>query len=226
MTEVFSSRFKLKPPVNYVSDYERVMIAIQTDYLNGLSGKRWDQGQAWAFMTDVSEELHAAGFNIGEAKQNVYCLRIYSVEKDNKLNLYLHPQMITGDGKMDDITKIIEILKECPTVRDVYLHSHEPVYDMSDQAYHEFLLEHSDEIIKCMQDAVLCDKCMRKGAIGVDFAMECRIQRIGDRPGEFRRSDVDVQTVRDIYMTAEKDGLLDKEYILEQRSEEEEEFER
>ena len=181
-----------------------------------------------AFRDDVSPALKSAGFKIITAKQNTYsyCLHICSVEMDNKLDLYLHPQMISGDGKMDDITKIIEILKECPTVCDVRLQSHEPVYDMSDQEYHEFLLEHSDEIIKCIQDAVLCDKCVRKGTIGIDFAMGCRIQRIGDRSGEFKRSDVDVQTVRDIYTNAEKDGLLDKEYILEQRSEKEEEFER
>ncbi len=221
MTEVFNG-FKLKQPSN-VSDYERVMIAIQTDYMDGTG---WNKGQATAFKEDAYQALKLAGFEIFEAKQKAYCPYIRSVEKDNKLNLYLHPQMITGDGKMDDIAKIIEILKECPTVRDVYLHFHEPVYDMSDQAYHEFLLERSDEIIKGMQDAVLCGKYMDEGTIGVDFAWNCRIQRIGDKPNEFKPSDVDVWTVQDICMIAKKNGLLDKEYILEQRGEEEEEFER
>ena len=35
MTEAFSG-FELKPPVNYVSDYERVTIALRTDYLKSI----------------------------------------------------------------------------------------------------------------------------------------------------------------------------------------------
>lgn len=218
--EVFG-RFKLKPPVN-VSDYERVTIAIRTDYMDGTG---WNKGQATAFEEDVYPVLELAGFKLVEAEQKAYCPYIRSVERDNKLNLYLHPQAITGDGKMDDIAKIIDTLKECPTVYDVRLHYHEPVYDISDHAYHEFLLEHSDEIIKCIQNAVFRGEWMHKGEIGFDFARECRIPRIGDGSG-ISFSDVDVQTVRDIYMIAEKNGLLDKEYILERRSEKEEEMER
>lgn len=208
--------FKADPPAK-LSDYENVTIALQTDYMDG-SG--WNKGQATAFEEDVYPALKLAGFKLVEAEQKAYCPYIRSAEINNKLNLYLHPQAITGDGKMDDINKIIDTLKECPTVYDVRLHYHEPVYDISDHAYHTFLLEHSDEIIECMQEAILRGKEIYRGEIGYEFARDCRLPRIGDGSG-FGFDDTDVQTIRDIYIMAEKNGLLDPDYIREQREQEE-----
>ena len=210
------SDFKLDPPVD-ISDYEQVTISLRTDYMDGTG---WlNRGNRYMFEEEVYPKLEEAGYKISDPDPGS-CPYICSNEPGNKLNLYLHPQAITGDGKMDDINKIIGVLKGCDTVYDAHLYYHEPVYDIPDYVYHDFLLDHSDEIVECLQNAVLNGEWMHKSEIGFDFARDCRIPRVGDSSG-IGFSDVDVQTVRDIYMIAEKNGLLDKEYILEQRNEEE-----
>lgn len=213
MKSIFDG-FKLDPGKE-ISDYERVTIALQTDYMDG-SG--WNAAQRHRFKSEVYPALEKAGYSIKNLGDKWGpCPDLVSPSPSNKLCLYMHPQAFTGYGRMDDIDRIIDVLQECKSVYDVRLHYHEPVYDISDYQYKDMILSRSDEIIKCLQDAVVRGDYLHPSDIGFEFARNNRIPRIGDGSG-ISFSDTDVQVIRDIYLIAEKQGLLDKDFIKAQQA--------
>ena len=213
MNNIFE-KLQLEKPVRY-NDYLRVTIALESNYTDGHG---WDSIQAQQeFAEDVYRTFKAAGYQIDHSEQKWgSCPYLRSHDEKNRLELYMHPQAFTGYVDRYELDKIMEILSDCKCIQNPRIHYSEPVYDMSDKNYHDYLLDHSDQIIACIQDAVLKGIHVPNYEIGFEFAECCRIPRVGDGAGR-SYDDVDVQTVRDIYRIAEINHLLDKDYILQHR---------
>lgn len=209
--------FKLDPKTE-LSQYEVVTISLRTDYHDGSGWESKDAKQL--YENEVRDAFENAGYTIEQPEFKASCPILKSKEHNNKMSLYMHPQAYTGHVKKDEIDKIMNILKECSNVYSVRLHYHEPVYDISDSKYHKLILEQSKEIVNYLKKAA--ERGVYIGDAGFDFAEECRILRLQDGSG-YTSDDIDVRTVNDITVIAEKTGLLSraKERSLPQFTEDE-----
>lgn len=204
-----------------VSDYRAIHIQIKTDYKWG-SG--WNYEQARNFEKTLYPKLRQAGYDIKENNDIVgSCDHLVSADRKednygrvwggNKLDLYMHPMEFSGYATLEDVEKIMDILKSCPEcIYEVELLKCDKVYDLNQGDYENIILNSSNEIV----DAIATEKAksgrfFSVSDVGFDFAREARIPRFGDSVGGgYGSSDVDVHTVNMISKMAEKTGLLDR----------------
>ena len=200
------AKLNLESPVE-ISDYSRVTITTETAYQNG---RGWTGYEAMQYENEVYPALRNAGFTIEKPDDDFGCPHLKIKEFGNKFDLYMHPESFTGYGKAEDIEKVIEVLKTCTkSIGKVELYYSEPVYDLNDYQYNDFLVSHSKEIVACIQEAM--DKGIKNfGDIGFEFARNCRLNRVGDGSG-ISFSDTDVRTITNIYNVAKELGVFDRE---------------
>ena len=160
--------------------------------------------------------LKKAGFSIEKEKDDFSCPILKGKNSFEKTYAYLHPMEFTGYAKEEDIQKILNVLEKCDrdVVEEAYLFKKSIVSELSDFDYKKLLIKNTSKIAR-WQDEMVASGCHER-ELGMEFAKEYRIPRVGDKSGCLSSGDIDVEFVEQLYqirkeLSKEKDLDLEEE---------------
>lgn len=185
------------------SDYKRVHIHIASAYQ---MGKGWTERDSSLFERELYPKLREAGFRIELPKDDWGCPHLKGMTRsEGRLDLYMHPMEFTGYVTEEQLQKVVKVLNSCDKdiIKGVRVSSIRDCYDLSDTQYEEMIVARAKEILS------FCDKKTRSDDIALDFARECRLQRVGDSTG-ISSSDIDVRAVKNIVDVAKQLDYFEK----------------
>lgn len=185
------------------SDYKRVHINIASAYR---MGQGWTERDSILFEQELYPKLKEAGFNIEPPKDNWGCPHLKGINRgEGKLDLYMHPMEFTGYVTEEQLQRVMKVLNSCDKdiIKGARINSIRDCYDLSDTRYEEMIFVRAKEILS------YCDKKTRSDDIALDFARNCRLQRVGDGTG-ICSDDIDVRAVKNIVDIAKQLDYFEK----------------
>lgn len=194
------------------SEFLKFDIKIESKYKWGFG---WTSSDSEKFYSQVLDGLRKAGFSIEEKRDDLSCPIIKGKGSFDKTYAYLHPMEFTGYAKEKDIQKILDVLEHCDrdVVESAYISKKSIVSELSDFDYKKLLIKNTSKIAK-WQDEMVASGCYER-ELGMEFAKEYRIPRVGDKSGCLSSGDVDVEFVEQLYQIR-KELKKDKDLDLEE----------
>ena len=180
-----------------------VHINIVTDYRWGFG---WTEAQARNFQDEVFSKLRDAGYEIEKPKEtySAYILRMPNLM--DHTSLHLHPMDFSGYARIEDISKIIGVLKTCKCVYEIATPKCKDVYNLTDKEYKETLSKYSNDILEWVK--TYKEKGLPMYDIGFSFAQNYRIPRLGNSSECYSSGDADIEFIENAVIIFEGLGLL------------------
>lgn len=180
-----------------------VHINIVSDYRWGYG---WTEAQARNFRDEVFPKLKDAGYEIEKPKETYSAYTLRMPNRMDHTSLHLHPMDFSGYARIEDIIKIIGILKTCKCVYEIATPKCKDVYNLTEAQYKDVLAKNSKDILEWAK--AYKEKGLPMYDIAFQFAQEYRIPCYGMSTGCLSSSDVDIQFIETSVKVFEGLGLM------------------
>jgi len=194
---------------NYTeNEYINVHFRIEYNGFSGMYGCFTDD-QARALFDGEKEKIFLAlGWTIKKPEFSGACMDV----ENGKASLYLHPQDFSGNVRKKDVKRIAEALASSTVFNLRWVDLYETVYDITDQAYMDYLKTKTAEARKLVFEAcrtTRTNKYKYMDQVAENVAKRVKLPRIGCK-SVYKPDGIAIDFIASIIADMENEGYISR----------------